>query len=58
MILEAGKVVNWIKSNEYTLKHIGFDTVQGEDGGIFNANSGDIMQFVDLLDEAKTRVAK
>ena len=58
MIFEAGKVVNWVKPNEHTLQHIGFGTVQGEDGKRFKTRSGDTVRLVDLLDEAKIRMAK
>lgn len=56
MIFEAGKVVGWVKDE--SLEHIGFGTVQGEDGKRFKTRSGDTVRLVDLLDEAKNRMAK
>jgi len=58
MVFEAGKVVNWVNPDEHTLQHIGFGTVQGEDGKRFKTRSGDTVRLVDLLDEAKDRMAK
>merc|ERR1711935_997604 len=58
MIFEAGKVVNWVKPNEHTLQHIGFGTVQGEDGKRFKTRSGDAVRLVELLDEAVDRMER
>jgi arginyl-tRNA synthetase len=40
------------------LQHIGFGTVQGEDGKRFQTRSGDTVRLVDLLDEAVGRMEK
>jgi arginyl-tRNA synthetase len=56
MIYGAGRDIGWV-SNEQKLEHIGFGTVQGEDGKRFKTRSGDTVRLVDLLDEAVTRMA-
>jgi len=54
MIFEAGKLANWV--SDQSLQHIGFGTVQGEDGKRFKTRSGDTVRLVDLLDEAVSRM--
>lgn len=41
---------------KHSLEHIGFGTVQGEDGKRFKTRSGDTVRLVDLLDEAVKRM--
>ncbi|KFZ37805.1 arginyl-tRNA synthetase [Shewanella mangrovi] len=40
---------------EMTLEHMGFGTMNGEDGRPFKTRSGGVVKLVDLLDEANTR---
>ncbi|QSX33256.1 arginine--tRNA ligase [Shewanella avicenniae] len=40
---------------EMTLEHMGFGTMNGEDGRPFKTRSGGVVKLVDLLDEAYTR---
>jgi arginyl-tRNA synthetase len=48
--------MGWL-TNGQQLQHIGFGTVQGEDGKRFKTRSGDTVRLVDLLDEAVHRMA-
>mmetsp|Transcript_1953 Transcript_1953/g.2744 ORF Transcript_1953/g.2744 Transcript_1953/m.2744 type:complete len:822 (+) Transcript_1953:123-2588(+) len=50
----AAKQIGWVKDQK--LEHIGFGTVQGEDGKRFKTRSGDTVRLVDLLDEAMNRM--
>ncbi|KAL7468659.1 hypothetical protein ACHAXS_008895 [Conticribra weissflogii] len=43
-------------ASSHRLDHIGFGTVQGEDGKRFKTRSGDTVRLVDLLDEAVSRM--
>jgi arginyl-tRNA synthetase len=56
MIFGAGTAMGWL-TNGQQLQHIGFGTVQGEDGKRFKTRSGDTVRLVDLLDEAVHRMA-
>lgn len=55
MCFTAAKEMEWLNDNQQ-LMHIGFGTVQGEDGKRFKTRSGDTVRLVDLLDEAVTRM--
>ena len=55
MIYAAGRKAGWCDRNQ-KLEHIGFGTVQGEDGKRFKTRSGDTVRLVDLLDEAVNRM--
>jgi len=55
MIYAAGRDIGWVDRGQ-RLEHIGFGTVQGEDGKRFKTRSGDTVRLVDLLDEAVTRM--
>ncbi|MCH1918108.1 arginine--tRNA ligase [Shewanella sp. A3A] len=41
--------------DEMTLEHMGFGTMNGEDGRPFKTRSGGVVKLVDLLDEANSR---
>ncbi|KAI2508163.1 aminoacyl-tRNA synthetase [Fragilaria crotonensis] len=56
MCFTAAKMIGWVGDN-VKLEHIGFGTVQGEDGKRFKTRSGDTVRLVDLLDEAVGRMA-
>ena len=55
MIYAAGRKAGWVDRDQ-KLEHIGFGTVQGEDGKRFKTRSGDTVRLVDLLDEACNRM--
>ena len=55
MINAAGRDIGWVDRGQ-RLEHIGFGTVQGEDGKRFKTRSGDTVRLVDLLDEAVNRM--
>ena len=55
MIYAAGRKAGWVDRDQ-KLEHIGFGTVQGEDGKRFKTRSGDTVRLVDLLDEAVNRM--
>jgi arginyl-tRNA synthetase len=55
MIYSAGRSAGWLDRDQ-KLEHIGFGTVQGEDGKRFKTRSGDTVRLVDLLDEAVNRM--
>lgn len=55
MCNRAAHMIGWV-NNGQQLQHIGFGTVQGEDGKRFKTRSGDTVRLVDLLDEAVTRM--
>lgn len=55
MCYNAARKIGWIKKQQ-RLEHIGFGTVQGEDGKRFKTRSGDTVRLVDLLDEAVSRM--
>ena len=55
MIYSAGRTAGWLDRDQ-RLEHIGFGTVQGEDGKRFKTRSGDTVRLVDLLDEAVNRM--
>jgi arginyl-tRNA synthetase len=54
-VYEAGREIGWLDKGQQ-LEHIGFGTVQGEDGTRFKTRSGDTVRLVDLLDEAVLRM--
>jgi len=55
MCFGAAKAIGWLDKNQ-RLDHIGFGTVNGEDGKRFKTRSGDTVRLVDLLDEAVKRM--
>lgn len=55
MCNKAARMIGWVDKNQ-KLEHIGFGTVQGEDGKRFKTRSGDTVRLVDLLDEAVRRM--
>ncbi|KAL7572757.1 hypothetical protein ACA910_009021 [Epithemia clementina (nom. ined.)] len=55
MVYAAGEAIGWVDRGQ-RLQHIGFGTVQGEDGKRFKTRSGDTVRLVDLLDEAAARL--
>jgi arginyl-tRNA synthetase len=55
MCNQAAKDIGWVENGQQLL-HIGFGTVQGEDGKRFKTRSGDTVRLVDLLDEAVSRM--
>ncbi|KAL3822104.1 hypothetical protein ACHAXA_011882 [Cyclostephanos tholiformis] len=56
MVFAAAKMIGWVNGDSHRLDHIGFGTVQGEDGKRFKTRSGDTVRLVDLLDEAVSRM--
>mmetsp|Transcript_61020 Transcript_61020/g.90490 ORF Transcript_61020/g.90490 Transcript_61020/m.90490 type:complete len:855 (+) Transcript_61020:130-2694(+) len=56
MCFSAAKMIGWVDPSTHKLEHIGFGTVQGEDGKRFKTRSGDTVRLVDLLDEAVNRM--
>lgn len=56
MVFAAAKKIGWVDDESHRLDHIGFGTVQGEDGKRFKTRSGDTVRLVDLLDEAVSRM--
>ncbi|KAL7542668.1 hypothetical protein ACHAXR_011985 [Thalassiosira sp. AJA248-18] len=56
MVFAAAKKIGWVNDDSHRLDHIGFGTVQGEDGKRFKTRSGDTVRLVDLLDEAVARM--
>jgi arginyl-tRNA synthetase len=56
MVFAAAKKIGWVNDDTHRLDHIGFGTVQGEDGKRFKTRSGDTVRLVDLLDEAVSRM--
>lgn len=55
MCFRAARDIGWL-DNGQKLQHIGFGTVQGEDGKRFKTRSGTTVRLVDLLDEAVSRM--
>jgi arginyl-tRNA synthetase len=55
MCNQAARDIGWVDKGQ-KLQHIGFGTVQGEDGKRFKTRSGVTVRLVDLLDEAVTRM--
>jgi len=68
MVFAAARKIGWVRDGDdeddegaitassHRLDHIGFGTVQGEDGKRFKTRSGDTVRLVDLLDEAVSRM--
>ena len=56
MCYSAAEKIGWV-GDQVALEHIGFGTVQGDDGKRFKTRSGDTVRLVDLLDEAVGRMA-
>jgi arginyl-tRNA synthetase len=57
MCNKAAHSIGWVNQGQ-RLQHVGFGTVQGEDGKRFKTRSGDTVRLVDLLDEAVGRMEK
>jgi len=59
MCFAAARAIGWADDDDdkVSLQHIGFGTVQGEDGKRFKTRSGDTVRLIDLLDEAVNRAA-
>jgi arginyl-tRNA synthetase len=55
MCNQAARDIGWVDKGQQ-LMHIGFGTVQGEDGKRFKTRSGETVRLVDLLDEAVSRM--
>lgn len=57
MCFAAAKAIGWADEKEEKVKlcHIGFGTVNGDDGKRFKTRSGETVRLVDLLDEAVSR---
>ncbi|OEU18420.1 arginyl-tRNA synthetase [Fragilariopsis cylindrus CCMP1102] len=55
MCNQAARDIGWVDKGQ-KLQHIGFGTVQGEDGKRFKTRSGVTVRLVDLLDEAVDRM--
>lgn len=55
MCNSAANQIGWVDKGQ-KLEHIGFGTVQGEDGKRFKTRSGDTVRLVDLLDESVARM--
>ena len=56
MCFDAAKAAGWVDNNQ-RLDHIGFGVVCGDDGKRFKTRSSDTVRLIDLLDEAKVRMA-
>ena len=56
MCYAAARNIGWLDAEGQRLDHIGFGTVQGEDGKRFKTRSGDTVRLVDLLDESVKRM--
>jgi len=51
----AGRDIGWFKDGQ-RLEHIGFGTINGEDGKKLKTRTGENVRLVDLLDEAVLRM--
>ena len=56
MCFRAADKAGWVEPKKHRLEHIGFGTVQGDDGKRFKTRSGETVRLVDLLDEAVKRM--
>lgn len=57
-IFQAAKRAGWLPAEDNTypkVTHVGFGLVLGEDGKHFRTWNTEVVQLVDLLDEAKSR---
>jgi len=57
-VFSATEKIGWLDQKKHKLEHIGFGTVNGDDGKRFKTRSGDTVRLVDLLDEAVSRMEK
>jgi arginyl-tRNA synthetase len=58
MVFDAAKAAGWLdKKAPQRLDHIGFGVVCGDDGKRFKTRSSETVRLVDLLNEAKVRMA-
>lgn len=55
MCFDAAKAAGWV--GHQRLDHIGFGVVCGEDGKRFKTRASETVRLIDLLDEAKLRMA-
>lgn len=53
-VFSLAKLAKFIR-NDMSLEHLGFGTMNGEDGRPFKTRTGGVVKLVDLLDEANTR---
>ncbi|QSX37673.1 arginine--tRNA ligase [Shewanella sedimentimangrovi] len=53
-VFSLGRLAGFVRP-EMTLEHMGFGTMNGEDGRPFKTRSGGVVKLVDLLDEAVER---
>ena len=58
LCFKAAAMAGWWNETSHSLQHIGFGTVNGEDGKRFATRSGTTIRLVDLLDEACSRMEK
>ena len=58
MVFDAARAAGWLrKDNPQRLDHIGFGVVCGDDGKRFKTRSSETVRLIDLLHEAKARMA-
>lgn len=55
-VFDVARAAGWTASNQ-RLDHIGFGVVCDEEGKRFKTRSGDTVRLIDLLNEAKERMA-
>ncbi|GLR33029.1 arginine--tRNA ligase [Shewanella decolorationis] len=53
-VFSLAKLAKFVR-NDMSLEHLGFGTMNGEDGRPFKTRTGGVVKLVDLLDEANTR---
>ncbi|MEL4281373.1 arginine--tRNA ligase [Shewanella mangrovisoli] len=53
-VFSLAKLAKFVR-NDMSLEHLGFGTMNGEDGRPFKTRSGGVVKLVDLLDEANSR---
>ncbi|QYJ78485.1 arginine--tRNA ligase [Shewanella acanthi] len=53
-VFSLAKLAKFVRE-DMSLEHLGFGTMNGEDGRPFKTRSGGVVKLVDLLDEANTR---
>lgn len=56
-VFNLAKTANFV-GKEMSLEHLGFGTMNGEDGRPFKTRSGGVVKLVDLLDEAVVRATE
>ena len=55
-VFDLARAAGWTSNNQ-RLDHIGFGVVCGQDGKRFKTKSGDTVRLMDLLNEARDRMA-